>query len=308
MNYQSLWIEKYRPHCIDDIVMDADSKNLIKQYCSQQEIPNILLVGNAGIGKTSLARIIVHDQLKCQFLYINASDESGIDTIRNKVIGFAQTKSLDGKIKIVLLDECDGLTDFSQRALRNVMEEYAKHTRFILTANYEHRIIPALQSRCQTMRLKPDLKDVVMRCCSVLKQENIKIQDADKPMFIDIIKASFPDIRKTIGELQRACVSGEFTVKQCSGSNEFSQQLLDMLKRKQDCMQIREFIIANESQFSNDYPGLLKSLLHTVYADASIKDKQVYICNIAEHMYRSAFVMDQETNAFHCIINITTCI
>jgi hypothetical protein len=141
-----------------------------------------------------------------------------------------------------------------------------------------------------------------------LKQENIKIQDADKPVLIDIIKASFPDIRKTIGELQRACVSGEFTVKQCSHNNEFVQQLLDMLKRKQDSMQIREFIIANESQFSNDYPGLLKSLLHTVYADASIKDKQVYICNIAEHMYRSSFVMDQETNAFHCIINITTCI
>ena len=90
MKQHTLWIEKYRPHCFDDIVMDADSKNLIKQYCSQQEIPNILLVGNAGIGKTSLARIIVHDQLKCQFLYINASDESGIDTIRNKVIGFAQ--------------------------------------------------------------------------------------------------------------------------------------------------------------------------------------------------------------------------
>lgn len=308
MDYQSLWIEKYRPKTLDDIVIDADTKQLIRDYCQQQEIPNLLLTGNAGIGKTSLARIIVNDQLKCQFLYINASDENGVDTVRNKITGFAQTKSIDGRIKIVLLDEADGISDSGQRALRNVMEEYAKYTRFILTANYEHRIIPALQSRCQTLRLQPDQKEVLMRCINILKQENVKLDDKQKLQFVKIVKDNFPDIRKIIGELQRACVSGEFKTKVHETSVEFLQQLLDMLKRKDDCMQVREFIISNEDKFSNDYPNLLKSLLHTVYADKSIKDKQVYICNIAEHMYRCSFVMDQETNAFHCLVNIMTCI
>lgn len=308
MDYQSLWIEKYRPKTLDDIIIDADTKQLIRSYCQQQEIPNLLLTGNAGIGKTSLARIIVNDQLKCQFLYINASDENGVDTVRNKITGFAQTKSIDGRIKIVLLDEADGISDSGQRALRNVMEEYAKYTRFILTANYEHRIIPALQSRCQTLRLQPDQKEVLVRCFKVLKQENIVLSDKQQMQFVKIIKDNFPDIRKTIGELQRACASGEFMSKVQDTSTEFLQQLLDMLKRKDECMRVREFIITNEDKFGSDYPNLLKSLLHTVYADASIKDKQVYICNIAEHMYRCSFVMDQETNAFHCMVNIMTCI
>jgi replication factor C small subunit len=170
LNFNNLWIEKYRPHSIGELCLDADVKNLITGYAAQKEIPNLLLVGRPGIGKTSLARIIINDLLKCQYLYINASDENGIDTVRHKITNFAQTKSLDGGIKIIVLDEADGLTEVGQRALRNTMEEYAKFTRFILTANQLHRIIPALQSRCQSIQVESSLLDVVMRCMHILKQ------------------------------------------------------------------------------------------------------------------------------------------
>ena len=120
-----------------------------------------------------LAKVLAKQVLDCQYLYINASDENGIDTIRSKVTQFAQTRSIDGNIKIIILDECDGLSQDAQRALRNTMEEYAEITRFVLTANYSHRIIPALQSRCQSLDLTPPLELCVDRVIHILKSENI---------------------------------------------------------------------------------------------------------------------------------------
>ena len=139
--FDSLWVEKYRPKTLGDIILSDDNLSIIEKYQTENEIPNLLFAGCQGVGKTTLAKILVNDVLECQYLYINASDENGIDTIRSKVTQFAQTRSLDGKIKVIILDECDGLSQDAQRALRNTMEEYAEITRFILTANYSHRII-----------------------------------------------------------------------------------------------------------------------------------------------------------------------
>ena len=135
--FNNLWVEKYRPKTIDEMVLSGENRAYFNTL--KDEVPNLLFVGTPGIGKTTIAKIIVQDILKCQYLYINASDENGIDTIRSKVCGFSQTKSLDGSIKIVILDEADGITIDGQRALRNTMEEYSSFTRFILTANYKHR-------------------------------------------------------------------------------------------------------------------------------------------------------------------------
>lgn len=304
LNFDALWVEKYRPKTIEELCLDADTKNLIKTYADQKEIPNLLLVGRPGIGKTSLARIIINDLLQCQFLYINASDENGIDTVRHKITSFAQTKSLNGGIKIIVLDEADGLTEIGQRALRNTMEEYAKYTRFILTANQLHRIIPALQSRCQNIQVESSLLDVVMRCMHILKQENIAINEEQKQLLVKHVKMMHPDIRRIIGNLQRMCATGNFVLN-VNDDKQIATQLLQSILIKSKCNDIREFIINNEESFGNDYNALLKNLLNATYdSDVDESKKQMMICIIAEHLYRCSFVMDQEINAFHCCLNM----
>lgn len=304
LNFDALWVEKYRPKTIEELCLDADAKNLIKTYADQKEIPNLLLVGRPGIGKTSLARIIINDLLQCQFLYINASDENGIDTVRHKITSFAQTKSLNGGIKIIVLDEADGLTEIGQRALRNTMEEYAKYTRFILTANQLHRIIPALQSRCQNIQVESSLLDVVMRCMHILKQENIAINEEQKQLLVKHVKMMHPDIRRIIGNLQRMCATGNFVLN-VNDDKQIATQLLQSILIKSKCNDIREFIINNEESFGNDYNALLKNLLNATYdSDVDESKKQMMICIIAEHLYRCSFVMDQEINAFHCCLNM----
>ena len=305
MNLQGLWIEKYRPKRLNDLCLSDELKELIQNYTTKQEIPNLLLVGKPGIGKTSLARIIVQDMLQCQYLYINASDENGIDTVRGKIMNFAQTKSIDGKIKVILLDEVDGFTEQGQNALRNTMEEYAKYTRFIMTANYLHRIKPALQSRCQSIHVETTLVDVIARCVHILRQENIKINNDDVSALKHMIKSQYPDIRKIIGNLQRMCASGTLVASQ-DKSNDIGVELVAKIIAKADCTAIRQFIVDNEERFASDYNNLLKLMLNEVYEHQFLQEakKQMLICIIAEHMYRSAFVMDAEINAFHCCLSM----
>lgn len=304
LNFKNLWIEKYRPHTLEEICLDAETKKLIKTYADQKEIPNLLLAGRPGIGKTSLARIIVEDSLHCQYLYINASDENGIDVVRHKITNFAQTKSLDGGIKIIILDEIDGSSESAQRALRNTMEEYAKYTRFILTANQMHRIIPALQSRCQSIQVESNLLDVVMRCMQILKQENIAIDDDQKQSLVKHIKMRHPDVRRIISDMQRMCATGSFVLNS-NDDKQLATQLLQNILSKNNCNSIREFIIDNEEKFGNDYMALLKNLLNSTYeSNVDETKKQMMICIIAEHLYRCSFAMDQEINAFHCCLNL----
>lgn len=306
LNLDGLWIEKYRPRTLDDLCLDEHTKQLITNYTNKQEIPNLLLVGKPGIGKTSLARIIIQDLLKSQFLYINASDENGIDTVRGRIMNFARTKSIDGNIKVILLDEVDGFTEQGQRALRNTMEEYAKFTRFILTANYAHKITPALKSRCQSIAVESTPGQVFQRCRAILAKEHIMLNNAENVRAcIQMVKESFPDIRKCINNLQRCCASGSFVPQRTDTDNVFASNILKMVLDKKSVVEIRQSIIDNEDRFSNDYHGLLKSLLNCIYEQVDDDNKkQLLICVAAEHMYRSAFVMDQEINAFHCIINM----
>ncbi len=185
IEFDKIWVEKYRPAKLDDLILDEGSLRVVSQF--KDEIPNLLFVGSPGTGKTTLARIIVNDILGCNFLYINASDESGIDTIRHNITNFAQTKSFDGGVKVVVLDEADGLTSQAQAALRNTMETYAKYCRFILTANYKHKIIPALQSRCQSIDLKPEIKQAAKRCFNILKEEGVSVSDEQKVKFGQLV-------------------------------------------------------------------------------------------------------------------------
>ena len=302
LDFNKIWVEKYRPQTLDDIILSERTKDIVRGF--EDEIPNLLFVGTPGTGKTTLARIIVNDILKCNYLYINASDESGIDTIRHKVTNFSQTKSFDGKVKVVILDECDGLTSQAQAALRNTMESFAKYTRFILTANYKHKIIPALQSRCQFLDIKPTLEDGVKRIYGILKQEGIEIDDAQKKKFVELVKANFPDLRKAINEIQKNCINSSLAITNINVDNTLLKTIYDHIAQK-DVLSLRKFLIENENTFYGDYDTLMRDFLNYLYGQPvqDLKKKEM-IAVIADHLYKSAFVLDKEINCFACWINL----
>lgn len=302
LDFAKIWVERYRPTTLDDLIISDRNREIINGF--KEEIPNLLFVGTPGTGKTTLARIIVNDILKCNFLYINASDESGIDTIRHKVTNFSQTKSFDGKVKVVILDECDGLTSQAQAALRNTMESFAKYTRFILTANYKHKIIPALQSRCQFLDIKPTLEDGVRRIYGILKQEGIEIDDAQKKKFVELVKVNFPDLRKAINEIQKNCINGSLAITTINVDNALLQAIYSAIEQK-DVISLRKHLIENENSFYGDYDTLMRDYLNYLYSQPvqDLKKKEM-IAIIADHLYKSAFVLDKEINCFACWINL----
>ena len=301
VEFDKIWVEKYRPHKLEDLILDDKSLRVVKQF--KGEIPNLLFVGSPGTGKTTLARILVNEVLGCNYLYINASDESGIDVIRHNITNFAQTKSFDGGIKVVILDEADGLTSQAQAALRNTMETYAKYCRFILTANYKHKIIPALQSRCQSLDLKPVIDQAVKRCYNILQQENINISDEQKKKFVMLVKRYFPDLRKTINELQKSVIDSELCIDSNGSDSELLQKIFEGVQK--DSLGLRKYLIENEDRFQGDYDTLLANFLDYLYNQniADMKKKEM-IAIIADHLYKSAFVVDKEINAFACLVNL----
>ena len=295
VDFDKIWVEKYRPHKLDDLILDDKSLRVVKQF--EDEIPNLLFVGSPGTGKTTLARIIVNDILGCNFLYINASDESGIDVIRHNITNFAQTKSFDGGIKVVILDEADGLTPQAQAALRNTMETYAKYCRFILTANYKHKIIPALQSRCQSLDLKPVVDQAAKRCFNILRLENVKVSEEQKKKFVILVKKHFPDLRKTINEIQKSIVDGELCIDSNASDNELLAKIMHGVRT--NSLGLRKYLI------ENDYDTLLANFLDFLYEqDLPDMKKKEMIVIIADHLYKSAFVVDKEINAFACLVSL----
>jgi DNA polymerase III delta prime subunit len=304
--FDNLWIEKYRPKKLEEFCIGASSNlvGFLGKCKKDNEIPNILLVGNPGIGKTTIAKIIVNELLDCDYLYINASDENGIDTIRSKVTNYARTKSLFD-IKVIILDECDGLTQDGQRALRNVMEEYSAITRFILTANYKHRIIPALQSRCQTFDINHDKAPIVSRLVYIAEQEKITctLSDIQK-----IVEENFPDIRKTINVFQKSITDGNLALQDGKNIEKIAVDIYKLVKASH-VLKCRKYMITNEHVFNNDYPLLLKMIFNVIdqsESDGAIKKAALSV--VYDYLYKSAFVMDQEINAYACLIEVDTMI
>ena len=302
MNVDNLWSEKYRPKTIDELVVSENDKKIINNFISKDEIPNLLFYGNAGTGKTSTGKILI-SSLDAEDLFLNCA-EVGIDDVRNTITTFSKTKSFNGKKKIVFLDEIDSASPAAQRGLRNTMEENSAYCRYILTSNYIHNVIVPLQSRCQTIQLTPPIELIVKRIKYILSNENIKMANDSINKLIFLIKKYFPDIRKTINEIQKYCINGILSIPDLSNVDSFVKKIIDYTINDR-MFDLRKIIIQNEHDFKGDYYVLMKNIFDQM-CDTKMQEieeikKRLMLIEIGEYMYRSSFVADQEIN-FYCLL------
>lgn len=301
----SLWVEKYRPIKLDDYVGNEHLKEKVSGYIESEDVPHLLLFGRAGTGKTTLAKLIVKS-IECDYMVINASDENNVDTVRNKVKNFASSQGFK-KYKIIILDEFDYMTPNAQAILRNLMETFSKHCRFILTCNYVEKIIDPIQSRCQTFQIvPPSKKEVAVQLDKILKSENIKYDVKD---LVPIIDSSYPDIRKIINTCQLNSVKGVLKLsKNDLLDSDFKTKILDILKASDDSrnkyMKIRQTVADSKVQ---DFTEMYSLLYDKVDEYASGKVSGVILV-LAEGQHRDALAVDKEIPFMATILNILSTI
>jgi len=297
----SLFVEKYRSKALDEYVGNEQLKQIVSQYIDKNDIQNLLLYGTPGTGKTTLAKLIVNN-IDCDFLYINASDERGIDTIRDKVQGFASSASFK-PLKIIILDEADFLTIQAQASLRNIIETYSRTTRFILTCNYLERIIDPLQSRCQVLKITPpSKKEVAQHVAGILEQESINYELND---LVLVVNKHYPDVRKILNTCQVNSVDAELKLdKALLASSGYTDAILKELKssNKSSFKNIRQILAdSNLSDFEEIYRFLYDNL------DEYVKDgvqQALIIIEIENYMYHANFRIDKEINVMALISKI----
>ena len=297
MKENTLLVEKYRPTTLEHYVGNENVKEVIQKYLNQNDIQNFIFYGGAGTGKTTLAKLIVKN-LDCDFLYLNASDENGIDTIRDKVKGFASTASFKG-IKVVILDEADFITIQGQAALRNVIETFSRSTRFILTCNYIERIIDPIQSRCQVLKIVPPSKlDTAKHTAWVLDQEEISYETDD---IKSIVNQYYPDLRKMLNTIQSSTINSKLLLdKDVLVSSNYMLSIIKELSTSKNWKNIRQ-IIADSGV--KDFEELYRFLFDNSSKYASDREGSVAII-LNEHLYQANFRIDKEINIMSAISKI----
>ena len=301
----SLWVEKYRPIKLDDYGGNEHLKETVSGYIESEDVPHLLLFGRAGTGKTTLAKLIVKS-IECDYMVINASDENNVDTVRNKVKNFASSQGFK-KYKIIILDEFDYMTPNAQAILRNLMETFSKHCRFILTCNYVEKIIDPIQSRCQTFQIvPPSKKEVAVQLDKILKSEDVNYDVKD---LVPIIDSSYPDIRKVINTCQLNSVKGVLKLsKNDLLDSDFKSKILDILKSSDDSrnkyMKIRQTVADSKVQ---DFTEMYSLLYDKVDEYASGKVSGVILV-LAEGQHRDALAVDKEIPFMATILNILSTI
>jgi len=297
MKQHTLWIEKYRSENLEQYIGNDAVKSRISDCIDKNDIPHFLFAGTAGTGKTTLAKLIVKN-IKCDYLYINASDENGIDMIREKVKGFASTSTFQ-PLKVVILDEADFLTQPAQAALRNLIEEYSITTRFILTCNYIERLIEPLQSRCEIHLLKPPSKGDVARhvCTNILEVEGIEYEMGDVAI---LIKEYYPDVRSIIKYLQAGIKDNKY--QWISLNTNWTKQLILILNKrdKNAWYQVRQLVADSQvDDFQTAYRYMFEHLNEFSYGH----DAELSVI-LDDFIWRSGVVPDKEINFAAAIAKI----
>ena len=300
----TLWVEKYRPSDLETYIGNDQLKSKVRHYLDSGDLPHLLLYGKAGTGKTTLAKLLVNN-IDCDYLYINASDENNVETVRSKVKNFASTMGFKD-YKVIILDECDYITPNAQAALRNLMETFSKHCRFILTCNFVERIIDPIQSRCQSFQvIPPNKNDVAKHLHNILTQEGVGYEREDLGI---IVNSGYPDIRRVINGAQRQSIGGRLSIdKQSIVENDYKMKLLEILKtqdKKNAFKNIRQLLADAKV---TDFADLFRLLYDEVdsYGSGKIAD---CILIIAKYELSDAQVVDKEINAMAMLIEILSTI
>ena len=300
-----LWVEKYRPRTIDECILPQSLKDSFKEYIQNGQLPNFLFHGTAGVGKTTVARALCNE-IGADYMFINGSDESGIDVLRTKIRGFASTVSLTDSPKVVILDEADYLNPNStQPALRSFIEEFADNCRFIFTCNFKNRIIEPLHSRCAVVDFKLTGKDKVemaglfyKRAIGILKNEGVEF---DQKVVAEVIHKYFPDYRRVLNELQRYSVSGRID----SGilvnlSAESYKQLYKLMKEK-NFTEVRKWVAVNQDGDTSKIFRELYDSSSSVFESSSVPQ---LVLILADYQYKASFVTDHEVNLMACLTEV----
>ena len=292
-----LWVEKYRPNILSDCILPDELKNTFQEFVNQQNIPNLLLSGSAGVGKTTVAKAML-EELGADYIVVNGSLHGNIDTLRTEIMNFATTVSFSEGRKYVILDEADYLNPQStQPALRNFMEEYSKNCGFILTCNFKNRIIEPLQSRCSVIdflfpkKLAPSLAGSFFeRVKIILEQEQVKY---DEKVLVEIIQRHFPDWRRVLNELQRYSVSGVIDIGILSNSSQNAFKSLTALLKGKQFGDMRKWVGQN---IDSDPTSIMRMLYDNASDHVKPSSIPQLVLLIGEYQYKSAFVADQEVN------------
>ena len=296
----TLWVEKYRPQSLETYIGNEHLQSKVKVYLESGDLPHLLLYGRAGTGKTTLAKLLVNN-IDCDYLYINASDENSVDVVREKVKNFASTLGFQ-EMKVIILDECDYITPNAQAALRNLMETFSKHCRFILTCNYVERIIDPIQSRCQSFQIiPPDRKQVAMHISSILQKEKV---DAKVDDIVTIVNGGYPDIRRVINAAQRQVVNEKLVIDEAmSTQNDYKLEVLEILKtqdKKNSFKNIRQLLADSKV---TDFSDMFRLLFDTV-DDWGRGHVAECILILSQYQQSDAVVVDKEINAMAMFVEI----